>query len=69
MCISHARFQRIVGLKFGSQTKGIPVDGQFSYRLRLLKNGQKSDSFAAHFEHHFNTTTSHTYLRKYMTFK
>ena len=37
--------------------------------LRLLKNGQKSDSFAAHFEQQFNTTSSHTYLRKYMMFK
>ena len=45
------------------------MDGHLSDRLRLLKNGQKSDSFAAHFEHHFNTTTSRTYVRKYMTFK
>ena len=29
----------------------------------------KSDSFYAHFEQHFNTTASYTYLRKYMTFK
>ena len=45
------------------------MDDHFSDLLRLLKNGQKSDSFAAHFEHHFNTTTSRTDLRKYMTFK
>ena len=45
------------------------IDGHFSDLLGLLKNGQKSDSFAAHFEHHFNTTTERTYLRKYMTFK
>ena len=45
------------------------MDGHFSDLLRLLKNGQKSDSFAAHFEQHFNTTTSPTDLRKYMTFK
>ena len=45
------------------------MDGHFSDLLRLLKNGQKSDSFAAHFEQHFNTTTSRTDLRKYMTFK
>ena len=45
------------------------MDGHFSNLLRLLKNGQKPDSFAAHFEQHFNTTTSRTYLRKYMTFK
>ena len=45
------------------------MDGHFSDLLRLLKNGQKSDSFSAHFEQHFNTTTSRTDLRKYMTFK
>ena len=45
------------------------LDGHFSDLLRLPKNGQKSDSFSAHFEQHFNTTTSHTDLRKYMTFK
>ena len=33
------------------------------------KNGQKLDSFAAHFLQHFNTTTSRTNLRKYMAFK
>ena len=45
------------------------MDSHFSNHLRLLKNGQKSDSFAAHFEHHFNSDTSCTYLGKYMTFK
>ena len=45
------------------------MDGQFSDLLRLLKNGQKSDSFAVHFKQHFNTTTLRTDLRKYMTFK
>ena len=45
------------------------MDGHFYNLLRLLKNGQKSDSFAAHFEQNFNATTSHTDLRKYMTFK
>ena len=30
---------------------------------------KSSDSFAAHFENHFNTTTSCTDLRKYITFK
>ena len=45
------------------------MDGHFSDILRLLKNGQKSDSFSAHFEQHFNSTTSRTYLRKYTTFK
>ena len=45
------------------------MDGHFSDLLRLLKNGQKSDSFSAHFEQHFNTTTSRTDLCKYMTIK
>ena len=45
------------------------TDGNLSDLLCLLKNGQKSDSFAAHFEQHFNATTSHTDLRKYLTFK
>ena len=30
---------------------------------------KQSDSFAAHFEQHFNITMSHTDIRKYMTFK
>ena len=33
------------------------MDGHFSNLLRIFKNRQKSDSFAAHFEHHFNATT------------
>ena len=45
------------------------MDGHLSDLLCLLNNGQKSDSFSAHFEQHFNTTTSRTDLRKYMTFK
>ena len=45
------------------------MDGHFSDILRLLKNGQKSDSFVAHFEQHFITTTTHIYLRKYTTFR
>ena len=45
------------------------MDGHFSDLQRLLKSGQKSDSFADHFVQYFNTTTSHTDLRKYMTFK
>ena len=45
------------------------MDGHFSNLQRVLKNGQTLDSFAAHFEQHFNTLTSRTYLRKYMTFK
>ena len=45
------------------------MNGYFSNLLRLLKNGHKSDSFAAHFEQNLNTTTSRTDLRKYMTFE
>ena len=45
------------------------MDGHFSDLQRLLKNGQKSDSFAAHFVQHFNSTTSRTELHKCMTFK
>ena len=45
------------------------MDGHYSDLQRLLKNGQKSDSFSAHFVQHFNGTTSRTELRKYMTFK
>ena len=45
------------------------MDGRLSDLLYLLKNGQKSDSFATHSEQHFNSTTSHTDLRKRTTFK
>ena len=45
------------------------MDGHLSDILRLLKNGKKSDSFAAHLKHPFNTTTSLTDVSKYMTFK
>ena len=45
------------------------MDGHFYDILRLLKNGQESDSFAAHFKQLFNITMLHTYLRKYMTLK
>ena len=45
------------------------MNGHFSDLQRLLKNGQKSDSFAAHFGQHFNNITSRTDLRKCMTFK
>ena len=45
------------------------MDVHFSDLLRLLKNGQKSDSFSAHFEQHFNSTMSRTDLHKYMTFE
>ena len=45
------------------------MDVHFSGLVRLLMSRQTSDSFAAHFEEHFNYTTSCTDLRKYMTFK
>ena len=45
------------------------MDGHFYDLLRLIKNGQKPDLFAAYFEQHINTTTSRIDLRKYMTFK
>ena len=45
------------------------MDGHFSDLQHLLKNGQRSDSFAAHCVQHFNSTTSSTELRKCMTFK
>ena len=45
------------------------MGGHFSDLLRLLNNGQKSDSFADHFVQHFNNIMSCTDLRKYMTFK
>ena len=44
------------------------MDGYFSDLQRLLKNEQKSDSFAAHFVQNFNNTMSRTDLCKYMTF-
>ena len=43
--------------------------GHFSDLLRLLKKGQKPDSFAAHSKHHFDYNTSRTDLHKYMAFK
>ena len=45
------------------------MDGHVTDLQRLLNNKQKPDSFAAHFEHHFNTNTSRTDLRKYMVCK
>ena len=42
------------------------MDGHFSNLLSLLKNGQNSDSFAAHFGYNFNSTTSCTDLTKQM---
>ena len=43
------------------------MDGHFSDVQHLLKNGQKSHSFAAHFKQRFKSTTSRMYLRKFMT--
>ena len=51
------------------QTSKKRMDDHFSDILRIFNNGKKSDSFAAHFEQHFNPTTSRTDLRKYMMFK
>ena len=51
------------------QTSKKIMDGHFSDVQRLLKNGQKSDSFDAHFEKHFKFTKSLTNLCKCMIFK
>ena len=45
------------------------MDGHFSDLQRLLKHGQKSDSFASHLVQHCNNTTSRTDLRKCIPFK
>ena len=45
------------------------MDGNLSDVQRLLKNGKKSYSFAAHYKQNFKPKTSRTYLRKCMTFK
>ena len=45
------------------------MDGHISDIIRMIKNGQNSDPFSAHFEQHFNYTTSSTDLLKYMAFK
>ena len=36
------------------------MDGPFSNILHLLKKGQKTDLFAAHFEQHFDANTTCT---------
>ena len=51
------------------QTFKKEMDDNFPDLLRLLKNGKKPNSFATHFEQHFNTTTSRTELHKYMMCK
>ena len=45
------------------------MDGHFSNILCFIKNGEKSDSCAAHFEQYFKSTMEHTDLRKCMMFK
>ena len=45
------------------------MDGHFYDLLRHLKNGQKPDSFAAHFEHRFKYNTSYKDLFNCMGFK
>ena len=45
------------------------MDGHFFNLLHLLKNRQKPDFFAAHFEQHFNSTVSHRDLRNLMVLK
>ena len=45
------------------------MGGHFYDLLCLLNNRNRSDSFATHFEQHFNYTTSHTDICKCMTFK
>ena len=52
-CNTHQKFKKV-------------MDGHFSNLLRILKNGQKLDSFAAHFEQHFKSTKSLTELHKFM---
>ena len=45
------------------------MDGNFSDVKRILKNGQKSYSFASHYDQHCKSTTSRTDLCKFMAFK
>ena len=45
------------------------IDVHSSNVQRLLKNRQKPDSFAAHFEKHCECTTSRTDFNKCMMFK
>ena len=45
------------------------MNSYFSDLLRLLKNGQKSDSFAVHFKQNFDATKTRTDLLNYMTLK
>ena len=52
-CNTHHKFKKV-------------MDGHLSNLLRILKNEQKLDSFAAHFEQHFKSTKSLTELHKFM---
>ena len=45
------------------------MNSHFSYLRHLLENGQKSDSFAAHFKQYFRSTTSRMDLNNCITFK
>ena len=45
------------------------MNGHFSDLVHLSKNGKKYDSFAAHFGHNFNSTTSCTDICNYITLK
>ena len=44
------------------------MDVHFSNLLRLLKNGQKPNSFSDYFKHNFNSITSNTDLCKCLNF-
>ena len=45
------------------------MDGHLYDIQLIIKNGQKSYSFAVHYEKHFEYSTSHTDLRKCMKLK
>ena len=45
------------------------VDGHFSHVQNILKNGYKLDSFAAHYEQQFKSTTACTELSRNIPFK
>ena len=44
------------------------IYGRLCYLLRLIKKGQKPDSFATHFEQQFNDTMSRKDICKYVMF-
>ena len=45
------------------------VDGHFSHVQNILKNGYKLDSFAAHYEQQFKSTTACTDLSRNIPFE